>query len=88
MKLNKFSQFKNNASRFHNIISILSKYGLANWIKKEDPNFIKGLVTSAQGESLAGLPFAVRLRMALTELGTTFYKTWADIKYPRRYRWS
>ncbi|WP_022942928.1 ABC1 kinase family protein [Psychromonas hadalis] len=74
MKLNKFSQFKNNASRFHTIVTILSKYGLANWIKKEDPSFIKGLVTSAQGETLAGLPFTVRLRMALTELGTTFIK--------------
>jgi len=74
MKLSKFSQFKNNASRFHNIISVLTKYGLANWIKQEDPSFIKGLVTSAQGDSLAGLPFAVRLRMAFTELGTTFIK--------------
>ena len=74
MKLSKFSQFKNNASRFHTIIAVLTKYGLANWIKKEDPSFIKGLVTSAQGDSLAGLPFAIRLRMAFTELGTTFIK--------------
>ncbi|MBU2870398.1 AarF/ABC1/UbiB kinase family protein [Colwellia sp. E2M01] len=74
MKLSKFSQFKNNTSRFHNIISILTKYGLANWIQKEDPSFLKNLVTNAQGDTLAGLPFEERFRMALTELGTTFIK--------------
>lgn len=74
MRLTSFSQFKKNATRFTQIIKILSKYGLANWVKEKDPEFLNGLFTNTQGESFAGLALAVRLRMALTELGTTFIK--------------
>lgn len=74
MRLNQFSQFKHNTSRFREIITILSKYGLANWVKEKDPDFLNGLFTNSEGESFAGLSLAVRLRMALTELGTTFIK--------------
>ncbi|PKF61547.1 hypothetical protein CW745_09440 [Psychromonas sp. psych-6C06] len=74
MKLSQFSQFKQNATRFQEIVAILSKYGLANWIKEKDPDFLNGLFTDASGKSFAGLSHAIRLRMALTELGTTFIK--------------
>ncbi|OBT14803.1 hypothetical protein A9264_13585 [Vibrio sp. UCD-FRSSP16_10] len=74
MKLNQFSQFKQNTSRFHEIIIILSKYGLANWVKEKDPDFLNGLFTTSDGKNFAGLPFPIRLRMAFTELGTSFIK--------------
>lgn len=74
MKLKNFTQSKKNAARFSEIIKILTKYGLANWVKEKDPEFLNGLFTNNQGESFAGLPLPVRLRMALIELGTTFIK--------------
>lgn len=74
MKLQTFSQFSSNASRFRTIITVFAKYGFANWVRDKDPEFIKGLFTNSEGGRLAGLPLAARLRMALTELGTTFIK--------------
>lgn len=74
MKLQTFSQFSSNASRFREIITVFTKYGLANWVREKDPEFIKGLFTNLEGVRLSGLALPVRLRMALTELGTTFIK--------------
>lgn len=50
------------------------KYGLANWVKENDPNFIRGLLKSSDGEKLSNLEPATKLRMALTELGPTYIK--------------
>ena len=74
MKLSTLTQFSSNAQRFREIITVFTKYGLANWIKKKDPEFIKGLLKSSKGVRIADLSPEVRLRMALTELGTTFIK--------------
>lgn len=74
MKLHTFSQFSSNAFRFRTIVKVFAKYGLANWVREKDPEFIKGLFTNSEGVKLAGLPLAIRLRMALTELGPTFIK--------------
>ena len=74
MKLSTLTQFSSNAQRFTEIITVFAKYGLANWIKKKDPEFIKGLLKSSKGVRIADLSPEFRLRMALTESGTTFIK--------------
>jgi len=74
MKLSTLSQFSKNAARFKEIVGTMAKYGLANWIKENDPQFIKNLLKSSQGRSITDMSPEVRLRMALTELGTTFIK--------------
>jgi ubiquinone biosynthesis protein len=74
MKLSTLAQFSKNATRFKEVVSVLMKYGLANWIKTNDPDFIKGLLKSSGGQKLSDLNPATRLRMALTELGPTFIK--------------
>jgi ubiquinone biosynthesis protein len=74
MKLGTLAQFSKNATRFKEVVSILTKYGLANWIKANDPDFIKGLLKSSGGEKIFELKPETRLRMALTELGPTFIK--------------
>jgi len=74
MKLGTLAQFSNNAPRFKEIVSIIAKYGLANWINENDPQFIKSLLKSTKGDRITEMTPATRLRMALTELGTTFIK--------------
>lgn len=74
IKISALPQFRRNAKRFTEIVTVLLKYGLANWLKGGDPQFFQKLFTSREGQSLAGLDFPVRLRMAFTELGTTFIK--------------
>ena len=74
MKLGALAQFSKNAQRFGEIVGILVKYGLANWIKENDPQYVKDLLKSSKGEQISAMSPEVRLRMALTELGTTFIK--------------
>ena len=74
MKLGTIAQFSKNAKRLREVVAVLSKYGLAHWVKEKDPDFIKGLLKSSAGEQIADLPTEVRIRMAITELGTTFIK--------------
>ena len=65
---------KSRSKRFNQIISILSKYKLADWFQTSTSEAIRTRLKGADGEDLIGLSQKVRLRMALTELGTTFIK--------------
>ncbi|MBL8827004.1 MAG: AarF/ABC1/UbiB kinase family protein, partial [Planctomycetaceae bacterium] len=56
------------------ILGVLSKYGLANWISLLDIEFAKEFFKDADGESLARLTTESRIRLALSELGPTFIK--------------
>jgi ubiquinone biosynthesis protein len=74
MKLLSFPQFARHANRVREILTILSKYGLADWVSRLDLNFAKALFRSADGAGLADLTTEKRIRLSLTELGTTFIK--------------
>lgn len=74
MKLSTLTQFSGNAPRFKEIVAVITKYGLANWIKKKEPEFIRNLHKDSGMDRIAGLSADIRLRMALTELGPTFIK--------------
>ncbi|NNC90135.1 MAG: AarF/ABC1/UbiB kinase family protein [Akkermansiaceae bacterium] len=74
MKLSSLPQFKRNAIRFEQIMRVLAKHGLAEWMRESDPEFLQRLLTSDEGEKLAGRPRPELIRMAITELGTTFIK--------------
>ena len=74
MKLSTLSQFSSNAHRFREIVTVLARYGLASWLDENDPEFLKLLLKDSKGVALSELSHEKRLRMALTELGTTFIK--------------
>ncbi len=60
--------------RWTEIVSVLSKYGLAGWLSRFNIEFISDRIKNADGEVLAKATQAKRIRSALTELGPTFIK--------------
>ena len=56
------------------ILSVLSKYGLADGISRLNLDFAKGLLKNRDGEALARHTRETRVRLAMDELGPTFIK--------------
>ena len=74
MKITSIPQFARNAGRATEVLTILSKYGLADWISRMNIRFIKGIFNWGSRTDLANLTTEARIRLAMTELGTTFIK--------------
>ena len=74
MKLTALPQFKRDAGRFKEIVTVLVRYGLADWLETHEPDFIKNLRKKGKGGKAENLSPEARVRLALTELGTTFIK--------------
>ena len=74
MNFTSIPQFTRNTLRFTEIVGVLGKYGLANWISEEFPDMVKGFFKTADGVDLNTLSDGARLRLALAELGPTFIK--------------
>jgi len=74
MKITTIPQVYRNVNRWGEILTVLSKYGLAGWISHFDFSFAKGLFKNRDGAKLAHLSHESRIRLALEELGPTFIK--------------
>src|SRR5436190_24339541 len=74
MKLTSIPQLARNANRLREIVTILSCYGLADWIHRFDLDFAKGWFKHGKGPGLADWSQETRIRLAMTELGRTFIK--------------
>jgi ubiquinone biosynthesis protein len=69
-----FTRFDRNAKRVGEILAILGRYGLADWLSGLNYDWLQGRFVSFDGERLGKLTQEARIRLALTELGTTFIK--------------
>ncbi len=67
-------QLYRNVKRWTEIISVLSKYGLADWLGRLNIDWMKDLIRAPDGELVSHQKKSVLIRMALTELGPTFIK--------------
>ncbi len=74
MKITTIPHLYRNLNRAVEVLTVLSKYGLANWISRLDVEFAKDLFKTRDGASLARFTGQERIRLALTELGPTFIK--------------
>lgn len=74
MKISSIPQIYRNFKRWTEILSVLSKYGLADWISRLNVDFVKDQLKGGEGEALARQTPEKRIRLALTDLGSTFIK--------------
>jgi len=74
MKISTIPQIYRNVKRWTEILSVLSKYGLADWISRLNIDFVKDKLKDREGEALARQTPEKRIRLALSELGPTFIK--------------
>lgn len=74
MRLSSIPQIYRHFHRWREILSVLSKYGLAEGLSRLGPEFAKDLFKTPAGDVIARHPFETRVRLALVELGPTFVK--------------
>ncbi len=74
MRITTIPHIYRNVKRWTEILSVLSKYGLADWISRLNIDFVKDRLKDRDGEALARHTPEKRIRLALTELGPTFIK--------------
>jgi ubiquinone biosynthesis protein len=74
VELQSIAQIPGDMARASEVARVLIKYGLARWLEGTEWAPIRHLLTSHSGDVLTDQPFPVRVRMALTDLGTTFIK--------------
>jgi ubiquinone biosynthesis protein len=74
MKISSIPQLYRNLRRWQEIIVILRRYGLADWLSQLRVDFIRDWIKDEQGVPLSSYSRATRIRMALTDLGPTFIK--------------
>jgi ubiquinone biosynthesis protein len=61
-------------ARASEVVRVLVKYGLAGWLEGTEWAPARRVLTSHSGEVLTDQSLAVRIRLAFTDLGTTFIK--------------
>jgi len=74
MKITSLPRYYRNIKRWREIIQILRRYGLADWLSTLRVDFVRDWIKDEQGVPLASYSREARVRMALTELGPTFIK--------------
>jgi ubiquinone biosynthesis protein len=74
MRWSTIPAIRRNLVRAREILSVLSKYGLAEGVRWIGPNFAKDFIKAPAGEAIARQPWESRLRMAMTEMGPSFIK--------------
>ena len=74
MRISSIPQIYRNLRRWQEIILVLRRYGLADWLSQLKVDFIRDWIKDEQGVPLASYSRESRIRMALTDLGPTFIK--------------
>lgn len=74
MRIDAIPNLVRDSKRLNEIVTVLAKYGLAPWLGGVKSEWIQNAFKSKDGQAIAELSQGARLRMAFTELGTSFIK--------------
>ena len=74
MGLSELPQLVRNTGRLREVIGVLGKYGLADWLHATQLQWVRKLLKPTHVAELGDVRREARIRMALEELGTTFVK--------------
>jgi len=74
VKLTAITKLERNVRRSGEIVGVLAKYGLADWVKGLNFSWVQERIKSVDGQQIPDLKIEQRVRLAFTELGTTFIK--------------
>jgi ubiquinone biosynthesis protein len=74
MHLPSLPRIDRNVRRMAEILTVLARYGLADSLSGLHIEWLQGKLVSFDGERLGSVSREARIRLALTELGTTFIK--------------
>ncbi len=74
MKISTIPKLYRNVRRWQEIIVVLRRYGLADWLSRLQLDFIRDWIKDDSGIPLSSYSRESRVRMALTDLGPTFIK--------------
>ncbi|MGA2658837.1 MAG: AarF/UbiB family protein [Verrucomicrobiota bacterium] len=74
MRFTAITRLERNVRRAGEIIGVLAKYGLADWVKGLNHPWIQDRIKSVDGQHIPDLKAEERVRLAFTELGATFIK--------------
>jgi ubiquinone biosynthesis protein len=73
-RLERRGRRRHNTQRFRQIASVAVRYGLADRLRKLPGKGIQQWLRGSAGQSIVELGTPARIRLALSELGTTFIK--------------
>lgn len=75
MLLDRLTRTEQNARRLAEIVGVLAKYGLADWLAGvRHTEWLRRHLTPTSFQRITNLSHEARIRLVLTELGTTFIK--------------
>lgn len=74
MRLRTLVRIDKSARRLAEIVKILGKYGLADWLSGVDYDWLRNQIKNAEGDVIPDLTTPERIRHALSDLGPTFIK--------------
>ena len=72
--ITRIPQLAGNISRVVEISAVLVKFGIADWLGRLDSHFLSRFVKHTPLANMTGVSHEARIRLAFTELGTTFIK--------------
>lgn len=74
LHLGAIERLERDTRRVAEIVGVLAKYGLADWLRAIPLHAVRERLRSVEGQPISELAMTERFRLALTELGPTFIK--------------